>query len=471
LLITHSMRFALASAVLVLSCGASAGGTATNTESHDGGATSNGGATSSGGATSNGGAVSAMGAGGAAAGGRDVDAGDADRANHGGAGGSMGKAPLSPLIMCAPNQATDTTAADPTVMASVTGSNGTFDDACTPGGDRIQYDCETKTTCMGSPNPACATSTTGLARPRLAACGGQCKDGACASACPQPDQELLYTSTDGAGLFGVRNMTDGGVYTCTIAFDNAEDGFDCIGDQKVNTVARVIGGANGTCENAFPVSVVVGGPEAGTNQCTLECVRGSHTALAPATPPSSPKIQCPPANQTANLAMQGSPDIPHGYVGTNGEFSDRCTEDGNLVDYDCEVLEHGMGPPFFFYTGAVAATYVDCGGSCVNGGCNAGCPETGYAFRVQSDAKNGYLVIQVRAGGPRYGCAVSHDDPNDQFDCASGLTTGTSGTIGQTSNPASACTADLPDLPLVIDAVMPSCPACAECTLSCRAVP
>jgi hypothetical protein len=264
-----------------------------------------------------------------------------------------------------------------------------------------------------------------------------------------------------------RNEVDGERYQCTVVFDNDRDSFDCVTGPKVGDRARIDGSSNGTCEAYFPLAVVVEGTDAspGAAQCTLGCRRKSgDVGPAPGgTPP--PPTACPSKGQVAPGPVVGSPGDRNLLTGTNGQFQDRCTSDGNLVDYACDVTDASSGPPWHVYSGLVAASYYDCGGACEAGACVATCPAAGQTLNFESAPQGGY--ISVLADSRHYGCVITWDDPTDSFDCTMGIHSGTTGSIASPARSGNDCTAGIPEVPVIVDGATSSCAGCPECKLTC----
>jgi hypothetical protein len=336
----------------------------------------------------------------------------------------------------------------------------------------VKYTCEQVISCGPGPNPACTAWYSGIVRPALVDCAGNCQGGVCEDRCPGQGQNIVYESTDGAGYFVARNQTDGERYQCTIVFDNDRDAFNCIQDPKVGDVARIDASSNGTCEAEFPLAVVVNGSDAapGAAQCSLSCRRVSGD-LAPTTGAAPPLTPCPAAGQVASGPLVGSPGVRSLLSGTNGQFQDRCTTDGNLVDYACDITNASTGPPWHVYSGMVTTSYYDCGGTCQDGACIASCPTAGQTLSFQSAVTSGYVLVRNEAEGRGYGCAITWDDPSDTFDCATGVHSGTTGSIVTLAGNGSACTASFAEIPVSIDGAASSCSGCPQCKMNCRVTP
>jgi len=209
----------------------------------------------------------------------------------------------------------------------------------------------------------------------------------------------------------------------------------------------------------------------GAAQCTLSCRRRSGDPGPTPVGAPPPVTTCPPAGQVASGPVVGSPDVRSLLSGTNGQLEDRCTTDGNLVDYACDITNASTGPPWHVYSGMVAASYYDCGGTCQAGACIGSCPTAGQALAFESAVTDGYVVVRNTAEGRRYGCVITSDDPNDSFDCTTGVRSGLTGSIATSVGSGNQCTAQFAEIPVTIDGVAGSCSGCPQCKLSCRVTP
>jgi hypothetical protein len=161
----------------------------------------------------------------------------------------------------------------PEVRASLTGTNGTFQDTCDANGNLTEYTCEGKQTCGPGPNPACDHWLTGQVIPQTIDCNGRCKDGRCVSRCPKAGDVLVYKVVEASGAATFTNQTDGRVYACAgLGFDKANDGFDCkaavVGQQIV-----VIGiGMTGSFCTGGQFGNIAAGTQATEEQCAyVQC--------------------------------------------------------------------------------------------------------------------------------------------------------------------------------------------------------
>lgn len=116
---------------------------------------------------------------------------------------------------------------DPALQQQVSGSNGTFEDACDEAGNLVEQHCEVSMRCTAGPKPTCEGVQTGKVVSKVFDCGGRCVDGACAARCPQVDDGVDFRAADGAGAVTLQNRTDRRVYECTLARDDETDTFDC----------------------------------------------------------------------------------------------------------------------------------------------------------------------------------------------------------------------------------------------------
>jgi hypothetical protein len=128
-------------------------------------------------------------------------------------------------VSCTPDGGT-TDDPDPAIPRVVSGTNGTFPDTCGADGNLVKQSCATKTTCGVGPNPDCTTRTTGVVTSNPIDCAGLCRDGACASDCPVPGDELTVTESDGKGHVSYENPRDRRHYACAVIFQEPV-AYDC----------------------------------------------------------------------------------------------------------------------------------------------------------------------------------------------------------------------------------------------------
>lgn len=155
--------------------------------------------------------------------------------------------------------------------------------------------------------------------------------------------------------------------------------------------------------------------------------------------------------------QQESPEVRHTYAGSNGTFTDRCDGSGNLVDYGCEFkTQCGPGPnPACgnYDTGRVTSATRDCAGMCVNGRCDARCPQQGDHVTYRETHPDGSAVIHNDSDGRSYDCRLTDDTRGDNFDCKT-VAVGETGTEWGVSAPDQSCTgADFGSLTVVVHGV------------------
>jgi hypothetical protein len=115
-----------------------------------------------------------------------------------------------------------------------------------------------------------------------------------------------------------------------------------------------------------------------------------------------------------------NPEQRRTVTGENGTLSDECDQNGNLLEYVCEVVtECGPGPNPECnnrQTGDVVPQMFDCAGGCVDGTCVARCPEegdpVGYVEVAGVD-----VILENGIDGRRYDCLMSFDQANEPYDC------------------------------------------------------
>ncbi|MCG8556090.1 MAG: hypothetical protein MJD61_12510 [Proteobacteria bacterium] len=102
------------------------------------------------------------------------------------------------------------------------------------------------------------------------------------------------------------------------------------------------------------------------------------------------------------------PGVRGQVTGTNGTFTDECDPSGNLIGYSCEFrLQCAGGPDCFPYTvetGVVESRHYDCDGRCVNGACEASCPEQGDILVYLDIDGSGNVTFRNEADNRRYVC-------------------------------------------------------------------
>jgi hypothetical protein len=164
---------------------------------------------------------------------------------------------------------------DPSIETHAIGTNGTFDDACDPQGNLVEYVCETTTLCGPGPNPSCTTLRTGRVVPKNVDCAGHCRDGWCDDRCPATGQLVTYVSIDGQGNPQLHNHSDGRSYACTLVFDNPNDAVDCKTTPTASTQATVVSlglsGAPCTGGGFGNIGLTVPPDAKGVESCAYAC--------------------------------------------------------------------------------------------------------------------------------------------------------------------------------------------------------
>lgn len=167
---------------------------------------------------------------------------------------------------------------DPTTVQSVTGTNGSFSDACDGSGNLTEYLCETKMECGPGPNPACYDKQTGKVIPKTYDCNGKCNAGTCDARCPASGQQLTYESVDQEGNPVLKNSADGRRYACQLTWDNPKDAYDCVKAPFVGEKGRVasLGLSTHQCTGGEigNIGVAIEGvqpPTGGGQHCTYTC--------------------------------------------------------------------------------------------------------------------------------------------------------------------------------------------------------
>ncbi len=114
-------------------------------------------------------------------------------------------------------------------------------------------------------------------------------------------------------------------------------------------------------------------------------------------------------------------------VGENGSFTDTCDENGNLVEYVCEMAPctvqriipatggqgtGGTSACLPMASGQVVPLSIDCAGHCRDGACFGWCASFGDTFTVTAVAANG---LEMSRGDDAYSCSVVFQ--RDGYDC------------------------------------------------------
>jgi hypothetical protein len=113
------------------------------------------------------------------------------------------------------------------IPATLSGSNGTFADECTPEGDLIQYACEIETECTGRDLPTCTDFPTGVVVSTEVPCGGRCSAGACEYGCPTHWQRVTVIGEQADGRYLLSDAELQRDFLCELGEDNPDDDFDC----------------------------------------------------------------------------------------------------------------------------------------------------------------------------------------------------------------------------------------------------
>jgi hypothetical protein len=149
---------------------------------------------------------------------------------------------------------------------TLTGRNGSFTDGCDGGGNLVNHQCEAKTIrCPGGGgrqghhkrmDPDC-WERTGQVVADTVDCDGRCKDGTCDTRCPKSGDMLTIVALDPLGQVTFASAADPRRFTCTLAWDDKKDAFDCKGGFRVG--------------DSFPIK--------GTGLSTTMCTGGTWGAV------------------------------------------------------------------------------------------------------------------------------------------------------------------------------------------------
>jgi hypothetical protein len=163
---------------------------------------------------------------------------------------------------------------DPAKPRVVTGTNGTFADACDGAGNLVKRACKIKSVCDPGPNPGCTEVDTGEVEAKSIDCAGLCVGGACAAGCPVTGDELTVTSTDGDGKVSFTNKRDNRHYACKLVFQQGSVAYDCKKAPYVGASHFVVGlGLRGRfCTGKDFGSIGTGaGAEPAKQACSFQC--------------------------------------------------------------------------------------------------------------------------------------------------------------------------------------------------------
>lgn len=128
-----------------------------------------------------------------------------------------------------------------------------------------------------------------------------------------------------------------------------------------------------------------------------------------------------------------NPTVAVQVTGTNGVFTSSCDPQGNLIAYECEMMQScGPGPnpectPF--ETGKVVPQPIDCSGHCMAGACDGRCPAVGQQVTYVS-VNGDSIVLHNDVDGRTYACTFIVTEPGGNYDCHAGPTAGAKASIG-----------------------------------------
>jgi len=136
---------------------------------------------------------------------------------------------------------------DADVVWTVTGTDGTYIDHCDGDGNLVQYGCELGPSPCPPPPPGgampapvdCAPPPTGVVLSKTYDCRGTCRDGVCASRCPDFEDHPTYLTLAADGSATFRNDPDPRVYACELALEGAS--VDCSDPDLVGTSGTIVG--------------------------------------------------------------------------------------------------------------------------------------------------------------------------------------------------------------------------------------
>jgi hypothetical protein len=109
--------------------------------------------------------------------------------------------------------------------------------------------------------------------------------------------------------------------------------------------------------------------------------------------------------------------------GLEASLTDRCDDDNNLIDHQCEILPstdcapcQGECPSCVEHTGRVMEVPFDCNGGCLDGVCVNWCPDQGDSLTVVHDAVAGALHVDNLTKAGSYTCTPHADGEAHCFD-------------------------------------------------------
>ncbi len=175
-----------------------------------------------------------------------------------------------------------------TVQTTVDATGGSFTDTCDADGNLIEYQCElgcygaVPVTGSSAPIPKiigvpCLMEPTGQVLSTTVDCGGECVDGACVVHCPEPGDQILYVAQDG-DVITLENVTKTRTYSCTVIFDRADDGYDCVATAHLGATTEVysLGLSSLLCAGAELGNIGTDDPN---NELMQECTYGCTTVM------------------------------------------------------------------------------------------------------------------------------------------------------------------------------------------------
>jgi hypothetical protein len=122
-------------------------------------------------------------------------------------------------------------------------------------------------------------------------------------------------------------------------------------------------------------------------------------------------------------------EVRHTVSGLNGTFTDICDENGDLVQYYCDIYrEWDLNYLGGYQTGDVVSGIMDCDGTCQDGVCTSLCPRIDDTARYL-DIKDDAAVLENETMGHVYKCVLISDFNNDDYDCLSDPAVGSTAVI------------------------------------------
>lgn len=106
---------------------------------------------------------------------------------------------------------------------------------------------------------------------------------------------------------------------------------------------------------------------------------------------------------------QVDPELVTTLSGTNGTFTDKCDENGNLIEYMCVEetrCDPATNPCTGWWTGEVRPQNFDCQGTCQKGQCDMGCPDINNEIEILSIDGPTSMTLEDLTTGSRYACTT-----------------------------------------------------------------